>query len=249
MRTGKRNKDLPSAEEVAADFLYHKIGTMKLIKDKDGKPIRYEQQYPSIKCLTDICKKEKIKLPEAPKINDILKAMVHAAYTGKQRYASPAMAIKSLADRVLEVAYKDAGVDTRGIVPDGEQKEAEGDKKEAEDHKLKAQEAEVVLKQARAEAEHAKLEAEQAKMEAAAAKIETEQVKLASKQVELQLEHSELLEGDPAANKNKIIKNEAAYTEVEDALAKLDAELANLEAEFGKKKRVPAEKEANKAKK
>jgi len=259
-------KTYASYEERAADLLYHRIGKLKLIKDKAGKPIKYVQEFPSIEQLINICRKEEIKLPKATEIKDILLAMVHAAYTAPQRHASPDLAIKSLEDRVIEKAYKDAGVDVEDKSKPVGEKEAEVNKKEAEDAKVDPEQfimevgkqvkievdrfsleyeknAAKAAEQAKKEFEHVMLEAEQARRETQQAKLETEQVKLEAEHVELLVERTEL-EVDPDKNKaklqknaNELITNETAQSNREDRMI----ELVNYEAALKKKDKLDKE--------
>jgi len=96
-----------SSEERAVELLRERLGKLTLIKDKDGKPVKWEKKYPAISQLEANCKKEGIDLPKNPKINDILVAMVQAGYRGPQRYASPDTAIKNLSDRVFDKEMED----------------------------------------------------------------------------------------------------------------------------------------------
>ena len=149
-----------SSEEQAVDVLYQRLGKMTLITDKDGKPVRYERQYPSIKQLITNCKKEEIELPKNPKIKDVLLAMVRAGYTGDQQYASADLAIKSLSERVFEKAIKDTGISQKEEAPPATQ-EAPPAQEEAPPTQRAAEQAKIDLEQSEEDEIEAEIKAEE----------------------------------------------------------------------------------------
>jgi len=94
-------KSFASAEDQAVYSLYTRLGKMKLITDKDGKPLKWETVYPSIKQLIASCKKDEIKLPKNPKFENILLAMLKAGYSNVKHPPSTEDEIKSWDENVF----------------------------------------------------------------------------------------------------------------------------------------------------
>ncbi len=203
-------------EERTAELLWERLGTMTLVKDEEGKPIKYEKVYPPIKQLIKNCKKEKIKLPENPEIKDILIAMVKAGHTQPQRDASAQQAIKSLSERVFEKAIKDGDLSQEKVsfrlkeVPEEQEEapqaqqeaqeaadQADLDRKAAEQAKIDAKQEELEAErdkkaaEQQTELEQAKIDAKQAKLEAEQYKKQARKIQQAAEQAKLDLEQSE----------------------------------------------------------
>lgn len=239
-----KKKVYASSEERAADLLYERLGKMELIKDKDGKPKEYVKVYPTKAQLIAVCEKDGVDLPEKPKVKDILLEMARAGYPGIRSYPRA-----SLSERIFDKEQEKLGFpvqDKEKSKPVDEQ-QAAINKKEAEDAKLEAKRARAEADQAIREAEHSKNKAEDAMIETEQYKIIVEQTKIEAKLVELQYELDEL-ELDPEKNKAKIDKNQAEKCKLEEEVEKLISDFGSIEA-ASKKKRIPDNKEAEKAEK
>jgi len=102
-------KTFASEEDQAVHSLYTRLGKMKLIMDKDGKPLKWTTVYPSLKQLIAICKKRPITLPKNPKIADVLLAMFRSGYSIIEYPTSPADKIEDWDENVFNKEIRQLG--------------------------------------------------------------------------------------------------------------------------------------------
>lgn len=87
-----------SSEERAIFLLYEHLGQMVLIKDKDGKPVKWITKYPPLQHLIKSCKEMKVSLPKSPSMKAVLLAMCRSKHTDLMRYPAK---VESLTERAL----------------------------------------------------------------------------------------------------------------------------------------------------
>lgn len=98
-----------SSEERMVKLLYERLGTLQLLRDKKGNPLKWKKVYPPLEKLIAHCKKKEMDLPISPKLNDVLVAMVRAGYHNihPSIVIFPGSAIENLSDRVFDKAMKE----------------------------------------------------------------------------------------------------------------------------------------------
>ena len=209
-------KKYASADEQKADLLYNRLSELVLIKDKEGRPLKWKKVKPPMTQLIESCKKEGIDLPKNPKLSDVLLAMVKGGYTDVQRNVSPPKAIKSLTQRAFE---REAGIDTISAqeeappvpeeIPPGQEEtppegatEAEINAIAFEQLKIKAIQEEKGAALAQKQKDLAKLDAELTERAGELAKKDAEQAEKLAEQDKKAAEQAEkLAEQDKKADK------------------------------------------------